>query len=348
MNPTPAVDVVVVQKQTALERYTRRALNVDFLDYVERGGGSLEHLREAHDEHVETRERVKADLTARGLTSVIWNLDELSAAGLEFWLPREGGVDDASGGGRNRRLRPRTGLVVSLGGDGTFLHASHYVGGDVSILGVNSCPAHSVGALCAAGRDTFASHLDEVLSGSAPLVRTRRLWVRTSENHQLPLALNDLLLCNQHPAATSRYLISVVHGQADEDGSVPFRSESQLSSGLWVAAPAGSSAVIGGYGMARLSLGSSRFQLAVREPYLEVGASPYQIDRLSLDGDQQTLSLFSRMRAGLVCVDGPDNGVVLGFGARVMVSLPAEAVLSLVPPRKSACSGRALPGGAGG
>lgn len=332
--PHDSADVIVVQKQTALERYTRRALNVDFLEYVEQGGGSLEDLKVAHDEHTETREVVLQALAARGLSTVVWNLDELSASGTPFFLPASGGFGRSTA---TEGLVPRKRLVVSLGGDGTLLHASHHVGGDVRVLGVNSCPAHSVGALCAAKRESFARMLDDVLSGATKALSTRRLLVETSENHRLPLALNDVLLCNQHPAATSRYQISVVP-EADENGCVPLRTEAQLSSGLWIAAPAGGSAVIRGYGMPVHPLGSRTFQIAVREPYFASGVSPsqpppqYTIDRLELDGDRESLALFCRMRAGLVCVDGPDNGVRLGFGARVRLSLGESTALLLVPP----------------
>jgi NAD+ kinase len=329
------VDIVVIQKQTALERYTRRALNVDFLEYVEQGGGSLDDLRESHDDHVAARRVVKEAIAARGLTCVLWNLDELALRGLSPYRPAFASKPGTPG------LRPRKRLVIALGGDGTLLHASHYVGEDTLLLGVNSCPPHSVGALCAATAPTFSTLLDAALSGDATVVPTRRLLVSTSEGHALPLALNDLLLCNQHPAATSRYQISVVQECAvptEAEGTcLPLRMEAQLSSGLWVAAPAGSSAVIRGYGMPQLPLGSRSFLLAVREPYLGVEerafapSGGYQLDRLTLDGDAESLSLFCRMRTGLVCVDGPDNGIRLGFGARVTISMPAETALRLIP-----------------
>jgi hypothetical protein len=165
----------------------------------------------------------------------------------------------------------------------------------------------------------------------------------------LPLALNDVLLCNQHPAATSRYQISVLPlaaplppsspgtGNQETSALLSGQTESQLSSGLWIAAPAGTSAVIHGYGLPTQPLEGRAFQLAVREPYLPFTGGErtrsYSVDKLILDGDTQRLSLFCRMRAGLVCVDGPDNGVMLGFGARVEISMPATTELSLVAPR---------------
>jgi NAD+ kinase len=329
------VDIVVIQKQTALERYTRRALNVDFLEYVEQGGGSLDDLRESHDDHVAARRVVQNALSARGLTYVLWNLDELALRGLTPFRPSFAATPGTPG------IRPRKGLVIALGGDGTLLHASHYVGEETLLLGVNSCPPHSVGALCAATAPTFSTLLDAALGGYATVVPTRRLLVGTSDGHALPLALNDLLLCNQHPAATSRYQISVVQ-ECDppsygEGTCVPLRMEAQLSSGLWVAAPAGSSAVIRGYGLPQLPLDSHAFHLAVREPYVgmeERAFAPnggYQLDRLTLNGDLESLSLFCRMRTGLVCVDGPDNGIRLGFGARVTISMPSETALRLIP-----------------
>ena len=323
----PDADVYGVQKQTALERYTRRPLNVDFIDYIEQGGGSMDDLIWAHQAHVETRQLLEATLRELGWSYCIWNLDELNEMHLPFYVSKLPQVS----------LSPRQKIVLTLGGDGTLLHASHYVGGDVAIFGINSCVEHSVGALCFATRTTLCNALFRLHQEKLVPKRIARLRTTTSETGQVPLALNDILLCNQHPAATSRYQIFVENlytpNSAQQDGNCEkFSAEHHLSSGIWISTAAGSSAAIKSYGLPKLDISSTQFLLAVREPYVAhtraQESSSYKLDKLLLSSDHQ-VSLFSRMRAGLVCVDGPDNGLLLGFGSKITVDSPADAGLLL-------------------
>ena len=46
-------------------------------------------------------------------------------------------------------------LVISVGGDGTFLEASHYISDNTPILGVNSDPLRSVGFFCSCTKENF-------------------------------------------------------------------------------------------------------------------------------------------------------------------------------------------------
>ncbi len=306
-------DIAIVQKQTALERYTRRALNIDFLEYLEKAGQSLDSLVASHDAHMRARELLLQLLAERNLSHTLFNLDELQESGLKFHdedFPYETGII------------PKQKLVLSLGGDGTLLHASHYVGGDVNLLGLNSCPGHSVGHLCRAIPATFSKALDSFFKKKMRVQEVRRLKVVTSQGHSLPLGLNDLLLCNRHPAATSRYQLSVTSSRNAE-------SEKQLSSGIWISAPAGSTAAISSYGLPRLELNSQQYLLAVREPYVALGAS-LRLEKRVLDGRHDALTLFCRMRQGMVCVDGPDASALLGFGESVRISLPDSSRLNLV------------------
>ena len=95
-------------------------------------------MQEAHNEHLRSKEILINALNKHSLSYKIFNLDELAINNICYYddkCPKSG-------------LRPKLKLVISLGGDGTLLHASHHVGGDVLLLGINSCPAHSVGHMC--------------------------------------------------------------------------------------------------------------------------------------------------------------------------------------------------------
>lgn len=322
---TAQPDVFVIQKKTALERYTRRPLDVDFFDYLEKDGQSLDALIQAHNEHVQSRDTLLSTLGGLGLSSVVHTLDDLTESHLGFYAE----ADHASG------LHPRSGVVLALGGDGTLLHASHYVGGDTLLAGVNSSPTHSVGHLCAILPDEiprkvaclFAEGLAQASAGATQegltTTRVRRLRMSTSRAQSLPLALNDILVTNRHPAATSRYQMTIAR-----DGTVE-STEKQLSSGIWISAPAGSTAAIASYGLERLPLEDARFLYAVREPYMPPDHS-LTLLKGRLEGGTHVLKLFCRMRQGLVCVDGPDSSAYLGFGESVDVSLPPSAALRLL------------------
>jgi hypothetical protein len=82
----------------------------------------------------------------------------------------------------SRRLRvlPANGvdLVVTVGGDGTFLMASRALGHTTPILGINSAPSSSVGFFCSAAGDTIAEALRAALAGRSKIVHLARCCLR--------------------------------------------------------------------------------------------------------------------------------------------------------------------------
>ena len=308
-------DVVVIQKQTALERYTRRNINIDFLDYLSQDIQNKDKLDSAHKEHVESRRVLLEKLNQLNLSFVLLNLDELKENQLSFFSENS----LLSG------IRPKKKVVISLGGDGTLLHASHHVGEDIQLLGINSCPDHSVGHLCAAVSKKTDEILEKVFVDKK--VRTQlvnRLRVKLKDHENIPLALNDILVSHLHPAATSRYKISIL----DESHKVT-QVEKHFSSGLWISTAAGSTAAIASYGFLPEPLDSTKILVACREPYALNGHAN-ELNKFSIDGQSQSLCLFSRMRQGLVCLDGPDFSVQFGFGETIDVSSPKNAALNLI------------------
>ncbi|APJ04152.1 NAD(+)/NADH kinase [Silvanigrella aquatica] len=309
------VDVYIIQKQTTLERYTKRTLNVDFFDYLERDKQNPVPLQEAHKEHLKSRKILIKALEKHSLSYKIFNLDEISENNFCYFSDK----CEKSG------LNPKKKLVISLGGDGTLLHASHHVGGDVCLLGINSCPEHSVGHMCPIVPKYIEQAIDCFVNHKFKTTSVRRIKLEVSRKQILPLALNDVLLCNRHPAATSRYQISICsHNEQKE-----IESEKQLSSGLWVSTSAGSTAAISCYGFEKASINSSNMFVAVREPYTPRNEN-LSLQKFSLNGDEKSLLFFSRMRQGLVCVDGPDSCGHLGFGDTVHMSLPDECSIKLI------------------
>lgn len=203
--------------------------------------------------------------------------------------------------------RARADIVVTVGGDGTLLDASHRVA-DTPMLGVNSNPARSVGYLTAATAETFPDVLDRVLRGRLQPRSLLRLAVAINGRPIGPPVLNDVLFCHANPAATSRYILHA-HG----------RSEEQKSSGLWVATPAGSTAAILSAGGQAESLRRQRFQFRVREPYAPPGTAVQLVHGFIAAG--ATLEIDNSMRQGAVFLDGAHVRFSVAMGDRVAIGI---------------------------
>jgi len=159
---------------------------------------------------------------------------------------------------------------------------------------------------------------------------SRLLVTNAQGEHILPWALNDVLYCHQHPAATSRYEMRVIQtsqkpGNLKESVQM---SEQHLSSGIWIATPAGSSAAIISYGQPVLPLHARTFLVSARELYGQ--KSTPRLSSFALNGATEALEVFSHMRHSLVCADGPDSCKELGFGSTIRLTLPHTGLLGLV------------------
>lgn len=196
-------------------------------------------------------------------------------------------------------------LVVSVGGDGTLLDASHLVS-RTPILGVNSDPLRSVARFSGCHLEDFPKVLRRYLEGRLRPVAVPRLcfWVNGSKS-RWPV-LNDLLVSTASPAGTSRYLLKW--------GT---RSEEQLSSGVWISSAAGSTAAIFSAGGKAQPLTSRAFQFLVREPY-QKKFGPRRLVRGILKPGQE-LEIVSRMKEGRIFADGPNLVVPFHLGDRLRV-----------------------------
>jgi NAD+ kinase len=200
-------------------------------------------------------------------------------------------------------------LVLSVGGDGTFLEVARYAG-DLPILGVNSDPERSTAFFCAANRGTIRPHLEALLAGKVGEVLLARMQVTINDRLLPYYALNDLLVAHANPAAMTSYTLDI--------GSV---SEAQRSSGLWIATAAGSTAAIRAAGGRILPLRSRKLQYLVREPY-NGGRCHYRL-RKGIVGPETLLAVTSKTRRGRLFMDGPHLRFSLGLGDVLTVTTAA-------------------------
>lgn len=210
-------------------------------------------------------------------------------------------------------------LVISIGGDGTLLTASHHVT-TAALLGVNSAPRDSVGYLALARRATISRTLAAIAAGVLRPVPVTRLSV-TLDGATLPEAgLNDVLIAHQHPAATSRYLVRLGR-----------QAEEHRSSGLWISTAAGSTAGIRSSGGAVMPLRSRRLQFRARELYRRQGMC-YRL-ACGFLAPSAELVIESQMESGWLYIDGSRVSYPFPFGARAQVRALREPLRLFSRPR---------------
>ena len=220
---------------------------------------------------------------------------------------------------RARRALASARLVITVGGDGTLLAASHWVTG-ATLLGVNSAPRSSVGYLTFTRRASLARDLARIANGTLLPQRVARIEAEL-EGRLLPPALNDVLIAHEQPAATSRYRLRLGR-----------RAEDHRSSGLWIAAATGSTAGIRSAGGQPMPLGDRRLQFRARELYRARGHGADLEAGFVEDG--QTLTVESAMERGWLFIDGARLASRFPFGARATFRVARQPLLLFADPAR--------------
>jgi NAD+ kinase len=271
--------VLAVIKRTSYRTFVLDRRDPHLQKLLERKDPTVRRLRKAHDDHETTVREVKDALTALGAHTEL--------------------VEEIRGD-----VGPSFDLVLTVGGDGTLLTASHAVGPATPLLGVNSAPDSSVGFFCGARKGTVRETLRSAFEGRLKRSELTRMRVDLNGKVLSPRVLNDALVCHASPAATSRYILRIEHaGRVDE--------EDQRSSGLWIGPAAGSTAAQKSAGGRVLPLTSKRIQYVVREPYTPIGV-PFRLPVGTIAADER-LVILSKMRDAKIFLDGP----VISFDATV-------------------------------
>jgi NAD+ kinase len=239
------------------------------------------------------------------------------------------GADVVFRGGPRGRFPAKVDLVVTIGGDGTLLSASHQIGDGVPLLGINSAPDHSVGFFCGGKKGSVRATLRRAMDDTLPRSELTRMRLELNGKPLHARVLNEALFCHASPAATSRYILRVTR----PDGT--FVEEDQRSSGMWVGPAAGSTAAQRSAGGKVLPLGSRKIQYVVREPYRPIG----QRLRLSVGRLQEggKLTVHSKIREGRVFIDGHRLVHAVTIGDVLVMRRGAETltVLGLASKRRT-------------
>jgi NAD+ kinase len=219
---------------------------------------------------------------------------------------------------RGRRIDfSRYEVVITVGGDGTFLEAARSCRRQ-AILGINSDPKWSVGRFCLATDKTFPRILKKVIAKKYKILPLHRLQFQITGRPGKVNVLNDVLVCHANPAAMSRYLIRINR-----------RKEEQRSSGVWISTAAGSTGAICSAGGKILPFFSNRWQYIPRELYRTY------LHKCVLKGGglspQQKLSVTSLMSQGVAYIDGSHFKYVLPMGKEVILRKSSQPLRMIVP-----------------
>jgi|LSQX01.2.fsa_nt_gb NAD+ kinase len=213
-------------------------------------------------------------------------------------------------------------LVITIGGDGTILHASHAIG-RTPILGINSSPATSVGYFTAGDAQQISALLTAFLDGGARTRNCYRMEVRVNGEVVNSRVLNDVLFCHECPASTTRY--KLIHDDYQE---------MQISSGMWIATASGSTAAIHAAGGTVMPHAAKELQYLVREPAISAsdkGFLPAQRVR-GMVGCDDTFAIQSTIASARLYVDGPHVAIPIRFGDIVTFHGGAAPLTLLVGP----------------
>ncbi|MDY6770704.1 MAG: NAD(+)/NADH kinase [Candidatus Nanohaloarchaea archaeon] len=275
--------VMIATKKTTLDHYREE----DGDPAEELPDEEYEPIVEGHENHYESLETVESWLEAEGV-----DYDTVR-------VPEEADDDFVA-----------YDLVVSLGGDGTALDASHYVMDDTPMVPVRS-DENSHGALCQYGADEIEEALDDALHDP-----DLEEWSRAAVHYdgETAYALNDVFVADRHSMEVARYEIS--------DGEY---EEEHMNSGLVVSTGAGST---GWYGNVPGNEGTfpndaDELRYIEREPVRD-GDQELNRGRVGEDG---SLELRSKMNVdGIISIDCDREDMLFEFprGATATVELADE------------------------
>lgn len=272
----------VAYKRTVYEKYVEKEKTSELKRLIRKKHFSIRSILEAHQTHTAAVRKVIQVLENLGIAHGISERHEIKSLN-------------------------RYDLILTVGGDGTFLRSAHWVKNQL-IMGINSSPSLSVGALCSITIDDFEKKLTQILAGQFKARAVTRIQIRVNGKILPVEAINDVLFTNNSPAGTSRYYI---HYKG--------KNEEHKSSGIWIASASGSTAVISALGGVKMQPTEKRFQFVVREPYQGI-YHPYHIKR-GLVPQGQKLKITSKMIRSRLYVDGPTTFFNLHYGDEVEFTL---------------------------
>jgi len=146
-------------------------------------------------------------------------------------------------------------LVISLGGDGTFIFASRYIKNRIPLLGVNLDTKRKEGFYASLNTKNFENFVDKIKNKEFLIIPLLRLKAKIN-NKSILYSLNEYFIGSIKSFYSAKY--ELIIGK---------KKEIQKSSGIIVATPSGSYAWYSSMGGIPLQFNENKFVYMTREPY---------------------------------------------------------------------------------
>jgi NAD+ kinase len=296
--------ILVVYKKSCLE-LAHENNNVQLLDLIAKNDPTVQHYKAAHESNEKTIAYLRDGL-------------ENSSYFKKVHFTHRADVETVKKGQYD--------LVISVGGDGTFLWASKFVNWQVPILGINSDPERSVGFYTCTdidGLDRVIHDLRETWWGKDTIVE--RLQVSVNGKVVQRRILNDILFAATHPAAMTKYALTTPNQNGE------YITEEQRSSGIWISTAGGSTGANLSAGGWILPLVDKRAQYVVREPMKNFvwGEEHRMLHGFFLSGvynkttnknEPQKLTILCKTRDAILACDGDTITIPVTIGDVVEIT----------------------------
>lgn len=178
-------------------------------------------------------------------------------------------------------------LMIIIGGDGTFLRASHKNKG-IPMFGINPNPARKEGFFMQSTKDDYKLKLKSILEGKYELLKLLKLNIAIDGKMLKETALNDVYIGDAKPYNMFNYNITL-RG----------KTEFQRSSGVIVGTAAGSHAWLKSAGAKVLSINEHKLQFVSRELYENKLTKGYNL-RKGIFSKKDILTIYCKTDAILV------------------------------------------------
>ena len=290
--------IIVVSKQTTYSKVLEDNAEFDDKSIITRWKAS-------HDRHYEALEAV---IKAANKFGTVFNID----------IPNASFIAELS----------EVALIVTVGGDGTLLGASHNVHNTIPVLGVNSDPETSVGFFCTSTAANVEDSISQVIAKNFKSTVLTRMLVKKNGVTVADRVLNDVLFCHTNPATTSSY---VLEKKCAAYLSYFRTNETQKSSGFWVGPAAGSTGARRSAGFDPMPLDSKVLQLCVRELYHRPDQAP-GLRMIEIDVGC-SVHARSKMSSSALYIDGDHKVVPVSLGDEVSFEKSKDSLLLVGKPQ---------------
>lgn len=284
--------VLILHKKSTFQLQAIEHKEARFLKLLEEGNEVVSRVKLAHDEHIATLNLLESELTRRKIEFHSIARADLTETVTDF------------------------DLMMAVGGDGTFLDASHALH-EVPLLGINSSSSSSFGHFCLGNQKNLVEILDQIQDQSLEASDLLRLELTINGKLMPELILNEVLVSHKHPAATSRYFIDL-HGEREE----------QRSSGIWIGTPAGSTGSLRSAGACVLPILDKRYEYVVREACMRPNEKWHLLQGI-LSADE-SIHLISQMRTGAIYADGQHIEYDFNLGDELVVRTSPKSLRAFV------------------